>query len=703
MEAAAGVAGVVKVAVAMKNGVLPATVNFNELNPVIKVEDSPFYIVDRTQPWDRLRDADGNEIPRRSGVSAFGFGGSNAHLAIEEYLDSHSAFFETDLNEDASVLIPLSAKNGERLKEYAEKLLAFLRVDIERSPADESIHHEKISATLQLGREAMETRIAFCIQSTSELVKRLERFVEGECDITGCWIGDQPDREIIQRFTNDETSCKQLDEWIAEKNYPKLAELWVKGVDLAWEKLYEGKRPQPISLPTYPFEKKRYWIPKGDEINKDEAKKALSDVQLHPLLHENTSDFITQRFTSRFTGSEFFFEEHVVNGQKILPGAACLEMVRAAVEFSRGESYDEPSDLTISNVAWLRPIIAGPEGIQIHIELHPQSNGDVDFSINSDANDRYNSHSSSLELVRGTVSIHQKKRAENLNIQSIRDRCKKYSLSAPFIYKTYQKMGIEYGPMFQWIREISVGEGEAIVRLERPETYPKIVAEFLLHPAQIDSVFQASLGLYLDSSDVCVPESRMAFSLKRFEIMDGCWDAVWVHVEERKNGNNRELNFTFYSEDGAPRIRIVGYVARTIEKDDLKRKDTTYYFVPEWQPKAIDKRLIDIPSMEKVIAVGVTDERLAPIRGLCPNVKSLAVRSNDAIDSLVEKLQHYDLLDGVVVTAHSGNPDVSAITCFRLIKALYKLGYGRECCIGLSLLKMLFLSNPLPLIEKVKP
>lgn len=80
LEAAAGIAGILKVVLAMKHKTLPGNVHFNQLNPYIELEHSPFYIVEKTQEWTTLEDA-----PRRAGVSSFGFGGVNAHVVLEDY------------------------------------------------------------------------------------------------------------------------------------------------------------------------------------------------------------------------------------------------------------------------------------------------------------------------------------------------------------------------------------------------------------------------------------------------------------------------------------------------------------------------------------------------------------------------------------------------------------------------------------------
>ena len=83
---AAGVAGMIKTALALHNKVLPPTLHCDEPNPRFELETSPFYINTETRPW--ISPDDG---PRRAGVSAFGFGGINAHAVLEEYREPSSA------------------------------------------------------------------------------------------------------------------------------------------------------------------------------------------------------------------------------------------------------------------------------------------------------------------------------------------------------------------------------------------------------------------------------------------------------------------------------------------------------------------------------------------------------------------------------------------------------------------------------------
>ncbi|MGX9459935.1 beta-ketoacyl synthase N-terminal-like domain-containing protein [Shewanella sp. A14] len=84
-KSTAGTAGVIKAALALHHKVLPPTINVSKPNPNLNIQDSPFYLNTETRPW--LPRAD--NTPRRAGISAFGFGGTNFHIVLEEYRQEH--------------------------------------------------------------------------------------------------------------------------------------------------------------------------------------------------------------------------------------------------------------------------------------------------------------------------------------------------------------------------------------------------------------------------------------------------------------------------------------------------------------------------------------------------------------------------------------------------------------------------------------
>ena len=124
LESAAGIAGVLKVLLSMQHGKLPEVVHFKELNPYIEIADSPFYIVNKTLEWKRMRDDSGRELPRTAGVSSFGFGGANAHVVIEEYIEPWQKAQDIGPKHDGIVI--LSARNRDRLKVYVRYLADYL-------------------------------------------------------------------------------------------------------------------------------------------------------------------------------------------------------------------------------------------------------------------------------------------------------------------------------------------------------------------------------------------------------------------------------------------------------------------------------------------------------------------------------------------------------------------------------------------------
>ncbi len=113
-KAAAGAAGLFKAVMALRHRTLPPTIKVDRPNPALHIDESPFYLNTETRPWIRADDH-----PRRAGVSAFGFGGSNFHLAVEEYKGPHAAPRRRVLNTE---LVVLAAESPTALAAAADAL-----------------------------------------------------------------------------------------------------------------------------------------------------------------------------------------------------------------------------------------------------------------------------------------------------------------------------------------------------------------------------------------------------------------------------------------------------------------------------------------------------------------------------------------------------------------------------------------------------
>ncbi len=192
LEGAAGIAGVIKVLLAMKHKKLPHIVNFKELNPRINLKDSPFYIIDQTQEWKKLKTESGEEIPRRAGVSSFGIGGVNAHIVIEEAPlevrlhkskvrsnnDRVAPLQEADILEHSLHLLTLSAKTEKALSELVVRYQNYLGEENNESELGD------ICYTANTGRADFNHRLILIATNQQELVEKLEQY-QGGAEVAG--------------------------------------------------------------------------------------------------------------------------------------------------------------------------------------------------------------------------------------------------------------------------------------------------------------------------------------------------------------------------------------------------------------------------------------------------------------------------------------------------------------------------------------
>ncbi|MBW3656775.1 MAG: type I polyketide synthase, partial [Gemmatimonadetes bacterium] len=143
LDSAAGVAGLIKMVLALHHGQIPPSLHFQAPNPALELESSPFFVPTRLMPWER------NGTPRRAGVSSFGIGGTNAHVVLEEA----PAPAESGDPARPLQLLVLSAKTEEALRQAAERLADHLEANPAQPLAD-------VAHTLRIGRRAFALRRA---------------------------------------------------------------------------------------------------------------------------------------------------------------------------------------------------------------------------------------------------------------------------------------------------------------------------------------------------------------------------------------------------------------------------------------------------------------------------------------------------------------------------------------------------------------
>lgn len=119
---------------------------------------------------------------------------------------------------------------------------------------------EELIYTLQVGREPMEERLAIVVSGTQELREKLSQFLAGSRKVSEVYAGNiSSGSEIRDVFTESEEGEAFLLSLVQSGKLSQLCRLWVSGVSFNWQLLYAQSKPGRISLPTYPFDRTRYW------------------------------------------------------------------------------------------------------------------------------------------------------------------------------------------------------------------------------------------------------------------------------------------------------------------------------------------------------------------------------------------------------------------------------------------------------------
>ena len=683
LEAAAGIAGVLKVVLGMKYRKIPASLHCNKINPYVELEGSPFYIVQKTKEWECLRNETGAIIPRRAGVSSFGMGGSNVHLVLEEYKDKASP---SNLQEEGPHLIVLSAKNEKRLKAYAKKMVEYLEkastLNLEEGAYDEDlidkikkdlantvseifkVTHEDIDTkeifseygfdqvsltklteminkkynleitpaifseyqsieslayylskfkinsqleiqntktaislsnlayTLQVGREAMEERLAIVVSSVDELKDKLDQYSRRNTDIENLYRGNIKTNNANTKLIFDEKEGEEfIRSIINNKKHTKLAQFWVLGVEIDWQLLYPSHTPKRISLPTYPFARKRYWI---TEVCKAKYGKKKG---FHPLV-DNVANRLSLNqglvFQKIFQKSDLIVNDHKVGGQFILPSAGYLEMAYAAVS-QIGDGFD------LKQVFWLKPLVFEDDkkGIQIVIK---EDDGQIGFEIQSINSTQTITHAKGKFYQNGESG---KKMDQRISIEKFKERCPR-RIDKETIYTECANKGIDYGAYFQVVNQIWYNDDEALGYLNLPPAYGNDLGQYTLHPTLMEGVFQTIAGLAAVASNGNGIHPLILSYIEEVEVLHPLASQGYACV---KTSGEQLFNAAILDENGLVCIKLKGISLKpahtelaSIINEELTEKKNVFFIYPK-ESQGLKRILADAHQGDEVVDI----------------------------------------------------------------------------------------------------
>jgi len=214
LEPVSGIASIIKVLLALKNKTIPANLHFNTPNPYIDWDNIPIKVVSEPSKWEKQNDI------RRAGINGFGFGGSNAHVIIEEYKateeNKEESTEKTENNIGLDYILKITAKNEKSLREYIFKY-------IKRIEQCEDADFADLIYSADRGRSDFNYRLAITGGSREEISDRLKGFLIG-ANPSGvfCSHGEkniyQKDRKFIFMFTGQGSQYVNMGKMLFESS-----------------------------------------------------------------------------------------------------------------------------------------------------------------------------------------------------------------------------------------------------------------------------------------------------------------------------------------------------------------------------------------------------------------------------------------------------------------------------------------------------
>jgi len=267
-QLASGVAGVIKMAMAMRHGLLPKTLHAEEPSSRVDWSEGEVALLSAPLSWPA------GARPRRAGVSSFGMSGTNAHVILEE-APRDQAPAEGPVHGRAPELAVLpfviSAKSHEALSAQAERLRLHVTAHAEIELLD-------IAATLALHRAHLRERAAILAADREELLAALLALAGGE-QPANLLRGIATSGNGSGLSAAEAASGMPADREAARERLRPLADAHVHGIAVDWRPLFPSESCDYTPLPTYAFQRERYWLsPAVARADADSLDRPLTDL-----------------------------------------------------------------------------------------------------------------------------------------------------------------------------------------------------------------------------------------------------------------------------------------------------------------------------------------------------------------------------------------------------------------------------------------
>ncbi|NES40468.1 type I polyketide synthase [Moorena sp. SIO2C4] len=451
-----------------------------------------------------------------------------------------------------------------------------------------------------------------------------------------------------------------VDEW--QQILSTLGQLYVHGVQVNWSEFDRDYNHQKVVLPTYPFQRKRYWV----ETTNDWDGKTISTTKLHPLINQKFQSPLSKEifFESYFSTENLpFLADHIVYEQVVVPGASHISLLLAAASLTFAAT-----ECQIEDILFPQALAIPEQGVRtVQVVLTPQNNSfsfqviSFDDSLESQINQVSNngSHISDWAVhATGKLSVANAEQSL-IPLEEIQARCSQKIDSAE-IYQHLWDRQIHLGQSFRWIEQVWLGEGEVLCQMKVPKTILN-TTKYQLHPTLVDSCFQSIIALVLDQSGN-KNETFVPFSIDKFTFYNSSDnDLLWCYTcgsKDKQSGEKFKADIQLFDQHGQLVAQVIGFEGRKANPKillmTLGSDLSNWLYEVEWRTKGLLGRLLPPDFLLDPVEVS---QQLAP--SLTELVTLLDNARTSEIGTQLEELSVDYIVQGLLQMGWSYQPTES--------------------------------------------
>jgi myxalamid-type polyketide synthase MxaB len=361
-----------------------------------------------------------------------------------------------------------------------------------------------------------------------------------------------------------------------EQMLDSAAKLWARGGEIDWDGFDHEYPRRRIPLPTYPFERQRYWFPTvgaGPAPGRGAMRPLIESLSRSPLVKETVFS------ASLGVASQPYLADHKVHGQVVVPGAAYLAMLASGAEVLGWPSC------RIEDVYFLAPLVlpdVKPRTVQAVLTPVETENGAPQAhtvqiaALSSDA-----PGDEMVRLMSGRISPGAAHPSERAGLASLQGRCRE-----PFdperLYEVIGSSGVNVKASFRWVDELWLGSGEALAQLRLPDAVGSMDG-YRLHPALLDASFQVA-GATLDNEEQS--ETLLPFSIKAMRQERAATGTSWWCHAVRTGSATWDVQT--FDVDGNLVVALEGFEMRKAPASAfLRRRLADWLYRVNWQPQPV--------------------------------------------------------------------------------------------------------------------